>query len=203
MKPLIIIGAGGHGKSVADVAKAQGYKDISFLDDNVDCSLVMGIKVVGKLCDVDKYILSSDFFVAIGSNGVRCEITKKLVKAGANIVTLIHPSAIIGSCVEVGAGVVIMPGVVINNSTVIEDGAIVNTSASIDHDCFVGAYSHVSVGARVAGTVKIGKQVFLDVNCAVINNISVVDGVTIGAGAVVVKDIVKKGVYVGVPCRLI
>lgn len=202
MKPLIIIGAGGHGKCVADVAKALGYKDISFLDDNA-CGNVMDIKVAGKLSDANKFISNSDFFVAIGSNGVRCEITKKLVKAGANIVTLIHPSAIIGSCVEFGAGVVVMPGVVINNSTKVGDGVIVNTSASIDHDCVVGDYSHVSVGARVAGTVKIGKQVFLGVNCAVINNISVVDGVTIGAGAVVVKDIVKKGVYVGVPCRLI
>lgn len=203
MKPLIIIGAGGHGKSVADVAKAQGYKDIFFLDDNVDSFLVMGIKVVGKLCDADKYISNSDIFVAIGNCSVRREITKKLLADGANIATLIHPSAIIGSCVEIGVGVVIMPGVVINNSTKIEDGVIVNTMSSIDHDCIVGEYSHVSVGARIAGTVKLGKEVFLGVNSAIINNISVIDGVTIGAGAVVVKNIEKQGVYVGVPCRLI
>ena len=203
MKPLVIIGAGGHGKSVADVAKAQGYKDISFLDDNVESSSVMGIKVVGKLCDVDKYISNSDIFVAIGNCGVRSEITKKLLANGANIATLIHPSAIIGSCVEIGVGVVIMPGVVINNSTKICDGVIVNTSSSIDHDCYVGEYSHVSVGAHVAGTVKLGSEVFLGVSSAVINNISIVDKVTIGAGAVAVKDIKESGVYVGVPCRLI
>ena len=94
-----------------------------------------------------------------------------------------------------------MAGAVVNNGAVLETGVIVNTCASVDHDCVIGAYSHVSVGARLAGTVNLGSGSMVGAGATVINNINICADCTVGAGAVVVRDIVKPGIYVGVPAQ--
>lgn len=201
-KKLIIIGAGGHGKVVCDIAqKLNVYKSIAFLDD-ANIKEIMGVSVVGKVSDAEKFINKADIFVAIGNNKVRKDFIEKLISMGASIPVLVHPNAVIGSHVEIGVGSVVMAGAVINPCVQIGKGVIVNTCASIDHDSVVGDFCHISIGSRVAGTVNIGENCFLGAGAVTKNNVSICADCVVGAGAVVVKNIEEKGTYVGVPAKL-
>lgn len=201
---LLIIGASGHGKVVADVAlKMNKWKSISFLDDDENIKSSIGIEVIGKSVDVTKYIENYDIFVAIGNNVTREKIQEKLEAEGGNIPTLIHPNAVIGERVRFGAGTVVMAGTVINCCTEIGKGCIINTGVTIDHDNYIEDYVHISPGAHTAGTVRIGKGTWLGVGSVVSNNLNITSGCKVGAGAAVVKDITEPGTYVGIPSRKI
>jgi sugar O-acyltransferase (sialic acid O-acetyltransferase NeuD family) len=202
MNKLVIIGASGHGKVVGDIAELNGYTDIVYLDDNAEIYMCGKHRVVGRCTDVLMYS-SADFFVAIGNANLRRIIQADLTEMGLNVVTLIHPSAVVSSNVEIGAGSAIMAGAVINPFTHIGRGCIVNTCASVDHDCCIGDFVHISVGAHVAGTVVIHENTWIGAGATVSNNICIVSDCTIGAGAVVVKDIDLAGTYIGVPARII
>lgn len=199
---LLIIGANGHGKVVADIAlKMNRWKSIAFLDDNESLKTSMGIEVIGKSPDVHKYIEDCDIFIGIGNNAVREKIQEMLEDHRASISTLIHPSAVIGEQVDIGAGTAVMAGAVINCNTKIGKGCIINTGATVDHDSSIEDYVHVSPGVHLAGSVNIGYGSWLGVGSVVSNNIKITSGCKIGAGAVVVKDITIQGTYVGVPVR--
>ena len=199
-KRLVIIGASGHGKVVADTAIKMGtYNDIVFLDDNTSIHSCMCIPIVGRSDDIPFYIKDSDFFVAIGNAETRQRIFEKLKKSGAAIATLIHPDAVIGTNVKIGKGTVVMAGAVINSETEIGEGCIINTSSSVDHVCLICDYVHISVGAHVAGTVVIGSRTWLGIGAVISNNLSIVSDCVIGAGAVVVKSITESGTYIGIP----
>ena len=189
---LTIIGASGHGKVVAYIAKLNGYDDIRFLDDNPDMQFCGDYPVIGS----SREFVEGDCFVAIG-NG---EIREKL-SIGRKIVTLIHPTAVIADNVIIGEGTVVMPGVIINPGTTVGKGCIINTASSIDHDCLIGDYAHIAVGAHLCGTIELGKQVWIGAGATISNNISICDHCLIGAGATVIKSIDKPGTYVGVPAR--
>lgn len=202
-KKLVIIGASGHGKVVADIANYYNYSSIYFLDDDSEKKENVEHRVIGKVSDFEKYIESHEFIVAIGNNETRNKILQNLIERNAKIATLIHPSAQIGSNVIIGQGSVVMANVVINADTVIGVGCIVNTSSSVDHDCKIKDYVHISPGAHVAGNVTIGEMSWLGICASVVNNISITNNVTIGAGGVVVGDINESGTYVGVPVEKI
>ena len=197
---LIIIGASGHGKVVADIAiKMNKWQSIAFLDDDESIKTSMGLEVIGRTADAFTYKDEADFFVAIGSNTTREKIQEKLIEQGINVICLIHPSAVIGTNVEIGFGSVVMAGVVINSSSRIGNGCIINTSSSIDHDNVIGNYCHISPGVRTAGSVSLGNGTWLGIGSIVSNNVNITSGCTIGAGAVVLEGIVNSGTYVGVP----
>jgi len=199
---LLIIGASGHGRVIADIAlKMNKWENIAFLDDDENIKSSMGIEVIGKSQEAFNYIHDCDIFVAIGNNATREKIQERLKNKGASIPILIHPNVVIGEQVEIGAGTAVMAGVIINCCTKIGEGCIINTGATIDHDNLIDDYVHISPGVRTAGTVKIGKRAWLGIGCVVSNNVSIIDGCIIGAGAVVVKDITEPGTYVGVPAK--
>lgn len=199
---LIIIGASGHGKVVADIAqKINRWKDINFLDDDDLIKSSMGIKIVGKSTDALKFLEDNDIFVAIGNNVIREKIQNNLEAKGASIPILIHPSVVIGEQVEILSGTVVMAGCVINCCTSIGKGCIINTGATIDHDSYIQDFVHISPGTHLAGTVKVGKGSWLGIGSSISNNVNITSGCKIGAGAVVINDITEPGVYVGVPVR--
>lgn len=199
---LIIIGASGHGKVVADIAiKMNKWQSITFLDDDESIKTSMGLEVIGKTADAFKYKGEAVFFIAIGNNATREKIQKKLESEGLSVVSLVHPSAVIGTDVEIGSGTVVMAGVVVNSSSRIGKGCIINTSCSLDHDNMIEEYVHISPGANLAGTVKVGKSSWIGIGSVVSNNVNICSNCKIGAGAVVVKDITEPGTYVGVPVR--
>ena len=201
---LLIVGAGGHGKVIADIAvNLNKYDEIVFLDDTEKKEKCMTFSIVGCLKDIKNYINDYDIVVAIGNTNVRKQILEELVKSNASIPTLIHPKAVIGSNVEFGYGTVVMAGAIINPDVKIGNGCIINTAATVDHDCKIKDYTHISVGAHLAGNVKVGASTWVGIGASVINNICICDNVIIGAGATVVKDIIESGTYVGVPAKKI
>jgi sugar O-acyltransferase (sialic acid O-acetyltransferase NeuD family) len=199
---LLIIGASGHGKVVADIAnKMNQWQQIAFLDDDGTINERMGLQVIGKTIDAAKFIEDHEFVVAIGNNNTREKIQTQLEKEGATIATLIHPQAVIGENVEIEAGTVVMAGIVINCFSKVGKGCIINTGATIDHDNVIGDYVHISPGAHLAGTVEIGNKSWIGVGAVISNNLNLTNKVCIGAGAVVIKNITEPGTYVGVPVK--
>ena len=199
-KKLVIIGASGHGKVIADLAKLNRYEQILFLDDNPALKTCAGHPVVGTVNDM-LYYHDSDFVVAIGNGYTRQRIQERIEEAGLRVVSLIHPNAVIGSNVSIGNGTVIMAGTVINAETELGKGCIINTCASVDHECDLHDFVHVSVGAHVAGKVIIGEKTWVGAGATIINNLYITDNCMIGAGSVVVKVITESGIYMGVPAR--
>lgn len=191
---LIIIGAGGHGKVIADIAVKNGYEDIVFLDDNEEIKECAGFPVVGKTKEAKT--LDGDKIVAIGNATIREKMQKEM-----DTVILIHPDAVIGRRVKIGNGTVVMAGVVINSDTQIGEGCIINTAASVDHDCVVEDYSHIAVGAHLCGIVHVGKGTWIGAGSTISNNVNICSDITIGAGAVVVNDLKEQGTYIGVPAK--
>ena len=201
MKHLIILGAGGHGRVIADIAEKTGqFSNIEFLDD-ARKEMQGNIKVIGTIRDYTHYLKEACFIVAIGNAHVRESLQRQLQSVGAEIATLIHPAAIIGRNVEIGVGTVIMPGAVINCDVRIGEGVIVNTSCSIDHDCVLDDFVHISVGAHLAGAVNVGTRTMIGAGATVINNVSIDEDVIVGAGAVVIDGLKEEGIYVGVPAK--
>ncbi|MHA7117641.1 acetyltransferase [Aerococcus viridans] len=201
---LIIIGASGHGKVVAEIAQLnETYKKIYFMDDYSEKSSFHGLKILGPANNLHHYKDKADIFVAIGNNSVRKYKIEKLLEENYSVPILIHPNAVISHSTNIGKGTVVMAGVIINASVEIGLGVIVNTNSTIDHDSIIGNYTHISPGVSIAGTVKLGDEVWIGINSTIINNINVLDNILIGAGGLVIKDLVDSGVYVGTPVKKI
>lgn len=157
-KKIIIIGAGGHGKVVADTILAQDkYELIGFADLALPVGeeIIKGYKVIEKQSDVHLLKGQADVFVvAVGNNVVREQIYRD-VAILFDPVTIIHPSAIIGSDVKIGTGTVVLANTVISTSCIIGDNTIVNAGTVVDHDCSVGNNVHLSIGTKVGSNSKI------------------------------------------------
>lgn len=201
---LIIIGAGGHGKVVADIAlKMNRWESVSFLDDNEMAKPFSGVEVVGKIRDSAKYKHEADFFVAIGNNSRRAQILEDLFRQEYSVAKLIHPSCILGLDVTIDVGTVIMAGVVVNSSTRVGKGCILNTHCNVDHDNIIEDYVHISPGVNLAGTVFVGRSSWIGVGSSISNGVKINCDCIIGAGAVVINDLIESGTYVGVPAKKI
>jgi len=198
MKDLVIIGAGGHSKDIADVALKSGYNLLGFLDDNLNTKSIFDYPI---LSSIHEYLIRSsshiNFFIGIGNNLIRKELANKY--SHLNFITLIHPSVKIAQNVEIGKGTVIGANSVINSSVRIGEHSIVNANAVISHDCQIGNYSHIAPGAILCGTVFIGDLTHIGAGTVVRNNIDICSNVTVGIGSVIVKDINVEGTYFGVP----
>ena len=189
---ITIIGASGHGKVVAEIAKLNGYDDIVFLDDNPSLISCGGYPVIGSSSREPE----GDTIVAIGNGRIRESLSEK-----HKLVSLIHPNAVIAEDVLIGCGTVVMPGAVINPGTTIGKGCIINTSSSVDHDCKIGDFVHIAVGAHLCGTVSVDKQTWIGAGAIINNNLRICSNCMIGAGAVVIKNIDEPGTYIGIPAK--
>lgn len=197
MRKLAIIGASGHGKVVADIARKNGYKEIVFLDDDENIRECGAYPVIGNSSQAGR--IDADVIVGIGNAGVRKQIQESIPEE--KLVTLIHPDAVIAENVVIDKGTVVMAGAVINPGVRIGKGCIINTCSSVDHDCEVGDFVHIAVGSHLCGTVFVGSGTWIGAGATVSNNISICPDCMIGAGAVVVNDIQESGTYVGVPAK--
>ena len=150
MKKLLIVGAGGHGKVVAEVAQDCGYEQIAFLDDNSP-------EAIGTVAEMEKFTEQCyDAFVGIGNNQLRANILKRLKNARYHIPVLIHPTAYISKTAEIHPGTVVEPKAIVNTSAVIEEGCIISVGAIVDHDTKLEQCVHVNAGAivKAGATVK-------------------------------------------------
>lgn len=192
-KTIAIYGASGHGKVVADVARAQGYETIIWIDDNATLPHAMSFAAF--------YHEMSGVPVAlgIGVNPVREQIAQRLKEYKLQIATLIHPSAVVSPSATIEEGAVVMPGAIINADTVIGEGSIVNSGAVIEHDCSIGEFCHISPNASLAGKIQVGMMTHIGIGASVIQQRSIGAWSIIGAGSVVILDIPSYVMAAGVP----
>lgn len=202
-KKVIIIGAGGHAKVIADIIEKSGDEVVGFLDDNKEngATVIKNYKVIGDLNNRFAMAVTKkdvEFIIAIGDNKKREEISHS---PNLKFYTAIHPSTQIGLDVRIEEGTVVMANVCINSSARIGKHCIINTGAIIEHDNIIEDFVHISPNTSLGGTVKIGESTHVGIGSIVKNNITICKNCTIGAGAVVVKNIIEEGTYVGVPAR--
>ena len=202
MRRLAILGASGHGKVVAETALLSGWESVSFFDDTYPDKIHLSSwSVEGTTSDLIQNANKFDgVHIAIGDNLIRHSKFDELV--GLNIVSIIHPSAVISSSAAIGQGAAIFGGVVINAESVLGLGAILNTGCTVDHDCRVGDFSHISPGVHLAGHVSVGDFSWLGIGSSVIQCLSIGPNTIIGAGSVVAKDIPGSSLAYGVPCSV-
>lgn len=194
-KKVIVIGAGGHGRVIADIIKLSGDVVLGFVDDK-DPNDFSNITILGKLKDIDQYKQEASFIVGIGDNQTRRKIIESM---NVDWYTAIHPTAVIASDVEIGKCTVVMANAVINTGSKIGRGVIVNTAATVDHDCMIANYVHISPGVHLGGTVNIGPETWIGIGAIVSNNINICEGCIVGAGSLVIRDILQNGIYFGCP----
>ena len=203
-RKVVIIGAGGHAKVIADIIIKSGDEVVGFLDDNIekDTIAIDNYKVIGKTEDCLKLKENKElyFIIAIGNNFTRKDIAEKY---NLNYYTAIHPTAVIGMQVQIEEGTVIMANTCINTNTKIGKHCIINTGAIDEHDNIIDDYVHISPNATLCGTVIVGEGTHIGAGSVIKNNITITNNCIIGAGAIVVKNIEESGIYVGIPAKLI
>ncbi len=190
---LFIYGAGGHGKVVRDIAYRNGFEKIAFIDDNKD-----------RAFRYESYLAhyqDAPVALGIGDNAQRYAIFEKLKKDNVKVLTLIDPSALIGSGVRMGEGVVVMPYAIVNADTTIEDGAILNSACVVEHDNLIGSFCHISPNATLGGGVEVGSFCHIGIGSTILPRKRIGSFAIVGAGAVVTKDIEARSVVVGVPAK--
>lgn len=198
-KSVIIIGAGGHAKVIADIILNSGDKVVGFLDDKLKKNeYVLGLPILGKIDNLSEY---NEHFVVIGigSNYIRKKISEKF--PDIKYYTAIHPTATIGLNVTIGEGTVIMGNAVINTSSNVGRHCIINTGSLIEHDNTLEDYVHISPNATLGGTVFVGALTHIGLGASVRNNIFITGNCVIGVGSVVVDSIKEKGIYMGIPAK--
>jgi sugar O-acyltransferase (sialic acid O-acetyltransferase NeuD family) len=195
-KKIAIIGAGGHGKVVGEIAILNKYEIVHFFDDGANMIKEFIITPIKTIDYLSSHLEDYDaFFVAIGDNKTRSDKIKWLKKNKLNIVNLIHPNSTISKFSSLGIGTCVMANAVINAGTFIKEGVIVNTSASIDHDCEIGDFAHVSPNCSLSGGVKIGRFTHLGSGTSVHPGINVGENVKTGVGSKIFKDILDDTVH--------
>lgn len=195
-KRLAIIGAGGHGKVVGEIALLNNYKTIHFFDDKKISIYSYPFNVFGTIDELkDHFQEYNDFFVAIGDNRKRFEKIEWLKENKANIISLVHPKSTISKLSSIGVGSCVMANAVVNPGTIIKNGVIINTSSSIDHDCIIEDFAHISPNCSVSGNINIGKFSHLGSGTSVHPGINIGDNVKTGVGSKIYKDILKNSKY--------
>ncbi|MDL2215353.1 acetyltransferase [Dysgonomonas sp. OttesenSCG-928-M03] len=204
---LILVGGGGHCKSVIDVAEKAGFFIIGVLDvpENLGKS-ILDYKVIGTDDDIPNYVDEVLFIVTVGQikdSTLRIRIHDRIMSAGGRLATIISPTAQISKYASIDEGTVILHQAAINADTKIGKGCIINTFANIEHDSIVGNYTHISTGAMVNGDCKIGESVFVGSQSVLSQGVSVADNSVISAATFVSKSIKSAGIYAGNPVRKI
>ncbi|MCB1687077.1 MAG: acetyltransferase [Halioglobus sp.] len=208
-QPLLVFGAGGHGKSVLDTLQAEGrYDVVGLIDSTREVGYrVLGVPVLGGESDLPAIVQElgcHNVFVAVGDNFQRSAISGRLLAAFPDIafVTPVHPSAVVSPSAELGAGTVVMAGAVINAQSVIHPGCIINTRASVDHDCTLAPFSSVAPGATLGGGVVVGQRTAIGLGSSVSQQLEIGADTVIGTGACVVSGIPASVVAYGCPCKV-
>lgn len=205
-RSLLIVGAGGHGRVVADTALAcEKFERIAFVDDRFkELGTILDLPIIGPISGKTAFCGSySDAIIAIGDNRRRLQLLNEFETAGFFIASIIHPTAYIGRDVAIGEGTVSFAYSVVNTGSCIGKGSIINTGATVDHDSQIGDGVHISPGAHLAGEVSVGACSWIGTGATVIPRINIGDDVIVGAGTVVIRDIPNAVTVVGNPGRII
>jgi UDP-perosamine 4-acetyltransferase len=205
---IVIVGAGGHGKVVLDIVRAQGrHRVIGFIDSDPELAgtSVGGVPVLGRANLIarlpEQRVRTA--IVAIGDNRAREQYAALVVQHGLELTSAVHPSAIVSPSATIGRNVVIAPGAIIGPDVRIDDSAIINSAAIIEHECQIGRAVHICPAAALAGRVVVEPSAFVGLGSRIIQCLRIGRGAIIGAGAAVITDIPAGATAVGVPARVI
>jgi len=205
MRPrIVLLGAGGHAKVIADILLESDEMEIAGCVTLGDKGSLVGFPVLGGDDKLPQLCASgiTRAFPAIGDNARRMTAIDRLSALGFTLVNAISRRASVSPRASLGSGVAIMPGAVVNVGSTVSDGAIINTGATVDHDCAIGRCAHIAPGCHLAGKVRVGKGALLGVGVSVIPGLSIGDWTLVGAGAVVIRDLPSQSKAVGVPALL-
>lgn len=185
LRTLLVLGAGGHGKSVAEAALLSGeWQRVCFLDDRwPQLEVVCGIDVIGDLDSLLEPGLSvAGGIAAVGNNSLRKAWVERIKAAGIEVVSIVHPRAWISPSAHIGQGVAVLAMAVIGTDARLGQGAIVNAGALVDHDVCVGDFAHLGVGVNLAGGVQVGASAWLQAGCSAGYGVSVASGDVVAPG---------------------
>ncbi|MGH9668968.1 MAG: acetyltransferase [Terriglobales bacterium] len=207
-KRVFVYGAGGHGKVVADLLlarKVAGFE--GFVDDRRELhgSDVVGLPVLGD----GRWLLEQQakrgnvaVALGIGNNHARRAVGERCLAAGIDLLTVVHPAAVVSGLSLAGKGTVVMAGAIVNPASRLGLGVIVNTGAIVEHDVTVGDYAHLAPNSTMGGAARIGMLSQLGIGATVLPGVAIGSATVIGAGAVVIRDLPDSVVAVGVPATV-
>lgn len=184
---LLILGAGGHGKSVAEAALLGGqWSNAIFLDDAWPAvTEALGCEVVGKVIDINSVASRCQGAIAaVGNNAVRERWIGLIEQAEIELVSVVHPKAWVSPCATVGAGTAVMAGAVVGTVSEVGKGVIINANATVDHDVVMEELSHIGVGVQLAGGARVGARAWLQAGSSCGYHVVVEAGVKLGPGTV-------------------
>ena len=206
-RPVIVVGAGGHGQVVAEALQAAGRLVLGFVDPGLPAGAeIAGLPVLGDdawLSPEGGYELANGLggTGAAAGQGRRRAVQAGLEAAGFRFAEVRHPSAVVSAHADIGPGVQLLARCVVQTGARIGAGAIVNTCAIVEHGCRVGPFSHCATGAILCGDVTVGEDAHIGAGAVIRQGVALEDGVVVGAGAVVLGPGTGPGALVGVPAR--
>ena len=206
-KPVVVIGAGGHAKVLVDALQAAGAEIAGLVDRNASEApkAVLGVSVLGDESRLAEYPPEGyDLVNAVGSvkrMQARRDVYERLREQGYEFPEIIHPKAVASHDAVIRPGAQILAGAVVGPGSVVGENAIVNTNAVVDHDCDVGAHSHVAPGATLSGSVSMGEATHIGTGASVIQGVRIGRECFVAAGAVVVRRLPDKFSARGVPAK--
>lgn len=200
-KNLVLVGGGGHCKSVIEVAESAGYTILGILDKKEEVGKkVLSYSIIGTDDDIYTYKDKALFLVTVGQIkevALRIKLYEMIKQAGGKLATLIASTAYVSKYAIIGEGSVVMHHAFVNAAATIGKGCIINTFANIEHDVTIGHFCHISTGAILNGNVQMGNCCFVGSRSVINNNVSICDNVIIGAGATIRKNILSEGIFYG------
>lgn len=203
---VVIWGASGHAKVVADILNLEGrFVLVGFIDDvDPQPRSFLGLPVFGG-CETLSSLKAdgvTHIIFGFGNCDARLKLSVVARKEGFFLATAIHPHAIIAVDVPVGEGTVIAAGAIVNPGSSIGANVIINTKASVDHDCLIADGVHICPGVTLGGTVTVGEAGWVGIGATIKDHISIGARALIGAGSVVVSDVPEGVVAFGVPAKV-
>ena len=206
-KDVIVLGAGGHAKVLIDALRLSGIPIMGVTDPRRcdSSSQLLGIVNLGGDEVVEGFATSEIELVnAVGGTRdllPRRRLFERFKSRGFAFVRVVHPLAIVSDEAFLEEGAQILAGAVVQPCAIVEVNAVINTKASVDHDCRIGAHSHVAPGATICGNVVVGIQTLIGAGAVIIQNVRVGNNCTVGAGAVVISDVNDNDTVCGIPAR--
>ncbi len=204
-RPLILVGGGGHCKSVIEAAESAEFEIKGILDlPQFRGSKILNYEVIGNDDDIPKYVDECDFVITLGSiknASYRIRLHNLVQDAGGRCATIIASTAYVSKYATIGEGSVVLHGANINAGSIIGKSVIINSCANLEHDVEVGDFCHISTGAMINGTSRVGENSFVGSGSIIANNVIIGSNVTIGAGSVLLKDIPNDSFCFGNPAH--
>ena len=203
---MILVGGGGHCKSVIEVAESAGYSILGVLDLPEEVGKeVLSTKVIGTDDDIPAYVDKAEFVITVGfikNPTTRIKLYNRIKEVGGKMATVVASTAYVSKYAEIGEGTVVMHHTLVNAGAKVGKNVILNTFTNIEHDAEIGDHCHISTGTMVNGECKVGNNCFIGSQSVLANCITVGDDIIVGAGSFVRKSISEKGFYSGNPAIL-